>query len=208
MKIVSRFLLTGTSLCILSTVALAADPKADVLAAMKAQNDAPAYRMTMSSADTNTNASTSIILESVKPDGMHLKSVAGGKVAMEMMTDGKRTLMSQAGGELQEAPPAVAAMITQAKQTATMEAMIGQAKDIKMVGHETVNGTPTSVYTFATDMMGINSTNKLWVSDKDHRPLKSEGEGHGEMAGQKVDQKVTVAYDYDPSIKIVLPPAK
>ena len=201
-------ILLAASACLLATSAWAADPKADIVASMKAQNDAPAYRMKMTSTDPNTKAVTAITLESVNPDGMHMKTEAGGKVVMEMLTDGKRTLMSQGGGDLQDAPPQVASMIGQARKTATMEAMIQTATDVKVAGHETVNGVPTTVYTFATEMMGLHSTNKLWVSDKDHRPLKSEGEAHGDMQGQKVDQVVAVAYDYDPSIKIVLPPAK
>ena len=211
MKPASRLLLTAATACLVATTA-SADPKDDVAAAMKAQNDAPAYRMKMVSTDNNTKAVTTITLESVAPDSMHLKT-EGGPQQMEVITDGKRTLMSQGSGGLQEAPAQMGAMIGQARKSATMETMIKSAKDVKVAGHEAVNGVPATIYTFDTDMMGLHSANKLWVSDKDHRPLKSEGEAKGEMSmggqpGQKVDQMVSIAYDYDPSIKIVLPPAK
>ncbi len=213
MKFASRLLFTAASACVLSSVAWAADPKDDVVAAMKAQNDAPAYRMKMTSTDNSSKAVTSITLESVNPDGLHMKSEAGGVTTMELISDGKRTMMSQGGGALQEAPAGMSAMIGQARKSATMETMIQAAKDVKLAGHESVNGVPATIYTFGTEMMGLQSTNKLWVSDKDHRPLKSEGEAHGDVQmgsqpGQKVDQKVAIAYEYDPSIKIVLPPAK
>ena len=211
MKPVSRLLLTAASACVLSATAFA-DPKDEVAAAIKAQNDAPAYRMKMVSTDNNTKAVTTITLESVGTDSLHLKT-EGGPQQMEVITDGKRTLMSQGGGALQEAPAGMGAMIGQARKSVAMDQMIKSAKDVKVVGHDALNGVPATEYTFDTDMMGLHSTNKLWVSDKDHRPLKSEGEAKGEMAmggqpGTKVDQSVGITYDYDPSIKIELPPAK
>ena len=210
MKPASRALLATASVCLLAGTAFA-DPKDDVAAAMKAQNDAPAYRMKMTSTDNNTKAVTTITLESVSPDSLHLKT-EGGPQTMEIITDGKRTMMSQAGGALQEAPPQMGAMIGQARKSVAMDQMIKSAKDVKVVGHDPLNGVPATEYSFDTDMMGLHSTNKLWVGDKDHRPLKSEGEAKGEMSmggqpGQKVDQTVSISYDYDPSIKIELPPA-
>ena len=211
MKPVSRLLLTAALACA-GSVSVSADPKDDVAAAMKAQNDAPAYRMKMVSTDNNTKAVTTITLEAVGTDSLHLKT-EGGPQQMEVITDGKRTMMSQGGGALQEAPAGMGAMIGQARKSVAMDQMIKAAKDIKVVGHDPLNGVPATEYTFDTDMMGLHSTNKLWVSDKDHRPLKSEGVAKGEMSmggqpGQKVDQSVSIAYDYDSSIKIELPPAK
>ena len=210
MKPSSRVLFTAVSACLLTATAFA-DPKDDVAAAMKAQNDAPAYRMKMVSTDNNTKAATTITLESVSPDSLHLKT-EGGPQSMEVITDGKRTMMSQGGGALQEAPPQMGAMIGQARKSVAMDQMIKAAKDVKVVGHDPLNGVAATEYTFDTDMMGLHGTNKLWVADKDHRPLKSEGAAKGEMSmggqpGQKVDQTVSITYDYDPSIKIELPAA-
>ena len=210
MKPPIRILLTAASACLLSATAFA-DPKDDVLAAIKAQNAAPAYRMKMTSTDNNTKAVTTVTLESVNPDSLHLKT-EGGPQSMEVITDGKRTMMAQGGGALQEAPPQMGAMIGQARKSVAIDQMIKAAKDVKVAGHDPLNGVPATEYSFDTDMMGLHATNKLWVSDKDHRPLKSEGVATGEMsmggqAGQKVDQTISVTYDYDPSIKIELPPA-
>ena len=210
MKPASRALLTTASVCLLAGTAFA-DPKDDVAAAMKAQNDAPAYRMKMVSVDNNTKATTTITLESVSPDSLHLKT-EGGPQAMEVITDGKRTMMSQGGSALQEAPPQMGAMIGQARKSVAMDQMIKAAKDVKVVGHDPLDGVPATEYSFDTDMMGLHSSNKLWVSDKDHRPLKSEGVAKGEVSmggqpGQKVDTNITVSYDYDPSIKIEVPAA-
>ena len=73
-----------------------------------------------------------------------------------------------------------------------------------------MGGVPASVYSFSSDAMGMHSTTKLWVSDKDHRPLKAEGETKGQMqtgapGGQEVDRQMAITFDYDPNIKITLP---
>ena len=211
MKPVSRLLLAAALACA-ATATASADPKDEVAAAMKAQNEAPAYRMKMVSTDNNTKAVPTITLESVGTDSLHLKT-EGGPQQMEVITDGKRTMMSQGGSPLQEAPAQMGAMIGQARKSVAMDQIIKAAKDVKVVGHDPLNGQAATEYTFDTDMMGLHSTNKLWIADKDHRPLKSEGEAKGEMSmggqpGQKVDQSVAITYDYDPSIKIELPPAK
>ena len=210
MKTASRALFTAASVCLLAGTALA-DPKDDLAAAMKAQNDAPAYRMKMTSTDNNTKAVTTITLESVGTESLHLKT-EGGPQPMEVITDGKRTMMSQGGGPLQEAPPQFGAMIGQARKSVAIDQAIKSAKDVKVVGHDPLNGVPATEYSFDTDMMGLHATNELWVSDKDHRPLKSEGQAKGEVSmggqpAQKMDQTISISYDYDPSIKIELPPA-
>ena len=53
---------------------------------------------------------------------------------------------------------------------------------------------------------------RVWVADADHRPLRVEGEVNGEFklgphagAGRRVHRSSLVVYDYDPSIRIVLP---
>ena len=79
------------------------------------------------------------------------------------------------------------------------------AQNVKFVGHDTGGGTPVSVYTFDADMMGMHTAAKEWVSDKDHRPLKSESTTTGNVAGQDVNQVTSATYEYDPSIKVTMP---
>ena len=212
MKPVLRLLLTAATACLFASSARA-DARDEIAQAIKAQNDAPAYRMKVSSTDNATKILSTINLESVKPDGLHMKQETGGKVQLEVFSDGKRTLMSQGAGPLQEAPAGMGAMIAATRKTASVEAMAQTARDVAVAGHESVNGGPATAYTFSTDAMGLQSASKLWVSDADHRPLKSESTVRGElqMGGQtvqKLDRTMTITYEYDPSIQIVLPPAK
>ena len=98
----------------------------------------------------------------------------------------------------------------QAREQFSGDAVAKMAHNAKLAGHETLNGIAASVYTFDTDMMGLHSESKEWISDKDHRPIKMEGETKGSMqtgaaGGQAVDQKTTATFEYDPSIKITLP---
>ena len=51
----------------------------------------------------------------------------------------------------------------------------------------------------------MHTSTKEWVSDKDHRPIKSESVTKGNVAGRDVNQNVTATYDYDPSIKVTMP---
>ena len=209
MKFSSRLPLIAAFAASFATCA-SADPKADISAAMKAQNDAPAFRAKISTLDNSTKAATTITMESVKPDQMHVKTEMGPGMVVEMYSDGKKTVMSQGGGAYMDAPPQVAEMLGKARQQATMDTALQAAKNIQVAGHETVNGNAATVYSYDADMMGMQSTNKIWISDKDHRPLKSESGVHGSVQmgtepGPAVDMKVTTSFDYDPSIKIVMP---
>ena len=182
-----------------------ADDKDALVAAEKAAKDAPAYRMKVDSTDPTTKMATAILIEIVNPDTVHMKSEVGGQTQMEMYTDGQKVFMSQGGGQMQEAPPQVSQVMKQTKDQFSGGAVAKLAQNVKLVGHETVGGTPASVYTFDADMMGMHTTTKEWVSDKDHRPLKSESTTKGNVAGQEVNQNVTATYDYDPAIKVTMP---
>lgn len=209
MKSISRILLaTAVSACALTSSVLA-DTKDDLAAVMKAQNDAPAYRAKVATSGGPAGANMTITMEKVKPNQMHVKT-EGGPVAMEIYSDGQKTLMRQGEGAFQEAPAQMAAMLTQNSQEAMMQQAIQASKNVKVDGHDTVNGVAATVYSYDADMNGMQSSNKLWVSDKEHRPIKSESTVHGSVpaagaAGQDINMKVTSTFDYDPSIKVVMP---
>lgn len=204
---IAPFLLTAASMCVLTSSVLAGDPKDDLVAVMKAQNDAPAFRAKVVTA--GSGVSMTVTMERVKPSLLHVKT-EGGSMLMEVYSDGQKTLMNQGGGAFQEAPPQVATMLTQNSQDAMMQQAMQAAKNVKVAGHEAVNGAAATVYSYDAEMAGIQSSNKLWVSDKDHRPVKSESDVHGSLAGDDaggtaVSMKVTSTFDYDPSIKVVMP---
>ncbi len=181
------------------------DAKDALVAAEKAAKDTPAYRMKVTSTDPAKKVDTVMTVEVVNPDTMHLKSEMGGQPQMEVYSDGQKVFMSQAGGAMQEAPAQIGAMMKQTRDQLSGGAMTKLAQNAKLVGHETVGGVPASVYTFDVDMMGMHVTSKEWVSDKDHRPLKVESVTKGSVAGQDVNQNTTATYEYDPSIKVVMP---
>ena len=194
----------------ISTARAEDDAKEALKKAQKAQLDAPASRMKMISTDAENKLST-MTIEFVKPDMMYWKMEENSQVKMEMWSDGKKTFMRHGpDGEIKEAPMNMSALITQARQSGSLEALIGMAKELKFVGHEKVNGTSASVYTFKTAIMGLDSVAKIWISDADNRPLKSESETHGELKigsgpGRTTNKKSAITYEYDPSIKVVMP---
>jgi len=189
-----------------TSVARAGDDAMEALKkAQKAQLDAPASRMKVVTTDDNNKTST-VTIELAKPDMLHWTTENDGQVAMEMWADGTKTFMRQGpGGEIHESPISINSLITQARQSNTLETLVAAAQDLKFVGHENVNGTAASIYTFKSTAMGLDSTVKLWVSDADSLPLKSEAEIHRELKGHTTSKKALTTFEYGPSIKIVLP---
>lgn len=173
--------------------------------AQKTQLDAPAFRMKMASTDNETKTS-GMTIELVKPDLLYWKSEENGQVTVEMWSDGKKAYMRQGPtGEIQTAAMEISSLVTQALQVNPLETLVTKAHDLKFVEHEEVNGVATSVYSFKSLLMNMDSSVKLWVSDSDHRPIKSEIETHRELKAAPVHKKTIITYDYDPSIKIVVP---
>jgi outer membrane lipoprotein-sorting protein len=173
--------------------------------AQKAQLDAPAFRMKIVTTDDNNKTST-VTIELVKPDMLHWATEDDGKMTVEMWADGKKTYMRQGpAGEIHESPINISSLITQARQSNTLETLIAAAQDLKFVGHENVNGAPASIYTFKSTAMGLDSSVKLWVSDADNLPLKSEADTRRELKGHTTSKKSITTFEYGPSIKIIVP---
>ena len=203
MKISSWLPVASLSVVTFAAGAFAQDPMDALKQSTQSLNDVPAYRMKIVSSNPTTKQTSTITMEKVNPDKMHMKME--GPMAMELITDGHKTFMAQGGAPMTEAPAQMAQMIVEANKTNSIDMVTKMAKDVKLTGHETLGGVPASVYTFSSDMMGLHATNKMWISDKDHHPLKTEGEAKGSAGGQTVDQQTVVTFDYDPNIKITLP---
>lgn len=181
------------------------DPMEALKKTQKAQLDAPASRMKVITTEENDKTST-VTIELVQPKMLHWTTENDGKVAMEMWADGQKTYMRQGpGGDIHESPIDLNSLITQARQSNTLETFIAAAQDLKLVGHETVDGAPASIYTFKSTAMGLNSSVKLWVSDSDNLPLKSEADTSRELKGHTTSKKSVTTFEYGPSIKIVVP---
>lgn len=188
-----------------STARAEENPMEALKNAQKTQLDVPAFRVKMASTDSNTKTS-GMTIELVKPDMLYWKSEENGQVTVEMWSDGKKTYMRQGPtGEIQTAAMEIGSLVTQARQVNPLETLVTKASELKFIEHEEVNGVGASVYTFKSLLMNMDSSVKLWISDADHRPLKAEIDTHRELKAAPVRKRTVITYDYDPSIKIVVP---
>jgi hypothetical protein len=147
-----------------------------------------------------------VTVELVKPNLLYWKSEENAQVTLEMWSDGTKTYMRQGpAGEIRPAAMDVNSLITQARQVNPLETLITKARDLKFVGHEEVNGVRASVYSFKSLLTGMDSSAKLWISDAESRPLKSETQTDRGIKAAPIHKKTVTTYEYDPSIKIVVP---
>jgi hypothetical protein len=144
---------------------------------------------------------------------MHMRQEQDGKVTLEIFTDGQKTMMRRgADGPVVQAPPALNAMLSNVRRAGSLQAMAESAKDVRVAGHDVVDGQTATIYTFTADNMGVHSQSKLWISDKDALPLKAEGDSTGGIdsqnsAGVRAPRHSTIVFSYDPAITINLPTA-
>jgi TPR repeat protein len=150
---------------------------------------------------------TEITIEVVNPDQVHLREEMYGKVKRELLTDGKRLFVREGEGELKEETRDVAKKITDLQEESRMSAPKPR-DDVRLTGHETVEGEPVSIYTSTSSVLVV-TTKRLRIGDKDNRLFEESGESKGEFpfANQTVTVDVSwdKKYESDPSIKIALP---
>ena len=171
--------------------------------AVQAQLDAPAFRMRSVSTDITSNKTSAVTVELVKPNLLYWKSEENAQVTVEMWSDGKKTYMRQGpAGEIRPAAMDINSLITQARQVNPLETLITKARDLKFVGHEEVNGVRASVYTFKSLLTGMDSSAKLWISDAESRPLKSETETHRALPKPVLTSRMPCKYDAVPILEI------
>ena len=193
------------SLIVLAATARAQDDREVLRQSVEAMRRAPAYRVTV--IDSGSSASE-LSMEVVNPNLLHLRTGMG----TEVYSDG-RTILSREGasGRFEEARGNVAATVALARQMSTPDALLATATSVRFTGRDTANGQPASVYAVDALMLGMRVNARVWVADTDRRPLRLEGEVNGEVklgsrtGGRRVHRSATVTYDYDPSIRIVLP---
>ena len=193
-----------------------ADDAGDALhRAEQAQLAAPMCRVTVHSKLVDTGKTTVVVLETIRPHQMHMRQERDGKVMMEMFTDGKKTMIRRgAEGQIVEAPANVGAMVANLQTSGIFEALAEKPKEVKVAGHEAVDGQAATLYTFSTDTLGVHASSKLWISDKDALPLKGESDSTGgpadgppgsDAAGSHRHSEIT--FSYDPSITVAMPDA-
>ena len=170
--------------------------------------------MTVNTKNVGTDQASVVMVETVGSSQMHVRQERDGKVTTEMFTDGRKTMIRRGpDGPIVEAPPQVSTMIANLRMSISLRALTESANQVKVAGHEVLDGRAATIYTFTTDAMGIKANSKLWVSDKDALPLKAEEDSVGtlnaglEGADPKAHRHSEITFSYDPSITVAMPEA-
>lgn len=178
--------------------------------AIQFQKDVRAYRFKESMTDVvDGNKLVESTTEVVNPDEVHEREVVNGKLEREWFTDGKRYLIRESPeAELKEETDDAAGGIKMMQESARLPAP--KPEEVQLTGHETIDGEPVSIYT-RVSKSGTVTKETLRIADKDNRLLDRSGETKGEL--RFTDHTIPenffwhTTYEYDPSIKIVLPAA-
>jgi hypothetical protein len=207
----SRLSLVGPVVAtgLIFTVAARADDAARqaIQKALKAQLEVPAYRLKSSCLDNVKLNTHDVITEVANPDKVHTVRKWNGSVNIEAFTDGKRLLTRDGGaGEFKEQTDDPAAKIKELRDNALLGEP-GKEDDVRQKGQETIKGITASVYIITSK--SLTTTTTLWIDDSDNRVLKTVRKIKGEVSILKqttrVDMDCETTYEYDPSIKIMLP---
>lgn len=169
-----------------------ANPVQGLLTAFKGLGGVKSFRAKISTTGLPGGTQDSD-LEMVLPDRFHMTTSK-----LEMILIGK-TMYIKTGTKWQKLTQNIDLSAVDAKK---LEAELGISKDVKLVGTDVIDGTPTFVYQYTTTIKGPparTTTSKVWVGMADNLPRKRETEP---KAGQKT---TTTYYDYNANITINAP---
>ena len=217
-------------LCLAGLIAAhsaSAEDLEELAIAQKALDTAPAFRVTSTGSSSMTEGMNSSVVEVIRPDLMRVRVEMNGKVNFESFTDGKKTVVSEEGAPYKEAPPELITLLASTRSQLSIVAsnnddLSHKVGQMKFAGHETINGVPASLYsgeetdkpTDANERMPMRDMHnkvKIWISDRDHRPLQAEWNMDGTMQmepaakGEPFKQEMKLTFEYDPAMKISLP---
>lgn len=201
----------------------------DDLAILKKMTDAamaaPGSRMTSTITDRDSGTVLeTVVVEQVKPDQVHFVTTKNGKAGTEMISDGKRSLQRSGPNEpWKPLPINLSGMMKEMHNGGVgEEKMREEHGHLKLIGDDQVSGVAAKVYQLSEDQ----GPSKIWLAADDSRLLKVERDydGTGPIASPKFDgdlkslkaqlkaattqrhlHSVTTC-EYDPSIKITMPP--
>jgi hypothetical protein len=177
--------------------------EAVLLKALKAAQKAGPYRTT--TMVESPSGSITVTGEIIPPDRIHLSNNFGGQ-SSETTIIGSR-LWTKAGDTWTEAPSSPQITQTLDQFAKDPESLGVKITNVKLVGQDTVNGTPASVYSydssFGEGADAYTANAKIWIGVANGLPLKQESTG----APGGVKSKTTQVIVYDPSITIE-PPVK
>ena len=173
-----------------------------MMKAVRAQLDAKSYRAHVTTS-MGGGPENKMVIEYVAPDRYRMAGeVQGGK--QEFVIVGGAAYIKGPNGQWVKSPVNAADIVKQFRDPKVLEDM-AKTTDIKLVGPDTVDGTPTLVYEYTqNNVMGMNmkSTARTWLAVSDGMPRKTEADG--EYDGKKTKTLVTMS-DYNSDIKIEAP---
>lgn len=219
-----RFLIATLNLVALgAATAQTADDSAIMQKVMDAMKNASSERITSTVSDRDSGKVVeSAVVEREQPGKVHFVSSHNGEQS-EIIGDGQRTLRRKGPNEPWKALPVnVSAMMNSTPDQMMAETFKEEHAHLKLVGDDQINGVAAKVYDLSED----SGQSKLWLAADNSRLLKVERdyEGTGPMARPKFngDMKSLQAqlkaataqhrlhsvttFEYDPSIKITMPP--
>jgi outer membrane lipoprotein-sorting protein len=165
------------------------DPKQALLDAYHGVVKLKSYRI-ISTTTAKTTSTT--VLEYQAPD--HFRMVTDR--AETVVTPGA-TYVKYKGGRWAMAPVDVSELIARFREPKELKE-IETSQDFRLLGPETVNGTPTLVYQYVTVVDGQRTVSKAWLMAGRGLPVKKESTS--EYASEKVSS--VLDYDYDRDITI------
>ena len=179
------------------TAPAASDPQAlDALTkAMTAQLNARSFR----ARSDRPGQETSTIIEFVAPDRLHVTSDED-----EIIIVGANAWDRKPGGEWQKFPMDVSQLMASIRDPEAIQA-IRQNAEVKLVGPDTLDGMPMTVYEYTIRNIrdpGTTEHSKTWIAVADSLPRRKETEINAN--NQTVRARMTY-FDYNADIQIAPP---
>ena len=164
---------------------------------INAQMSARSFRARM---DANTDGQeVARTIEYVAPDRFHMTGEDN-----EMIVIGSNAWTRRNGGAWQKLPIDTGQIIASVRDPKMIE-QIRQNAEVKLIGPDTLDGMPTTVYQYTLrNVMGTDMTShsKTWIANADSLPRRVETEA--DIKGKT--SKATITYfDYNADIKIEPP---
>jgi hypothetical protein len=187
------------------------DARGNLAKAMQSMLDAKSYRARVESSTSSGTTSTTSI-EFVAPDHFHLTREATTPghppTKRETIVVGAETWMKMGDAPWQKFPADLSDTIKQFRDPEVIN-QIAKSLDVKVVGTEVLEGTPTTIYQYTLgnpDNKDFNISAKTWVGAGDGLPHKTESEGDLNLAGRQIHTKSIITYyDYGADITINKP---
>ena len=192
------------------TAKASSDPRGALAESLNSMLAAKSYRARVVS--SSSQGATNVVAEFVAPDRFHLTTnleVPGqGNTTHETIVVGKDTYVKMGNTPWRKFPANLGDMISKFRDP-KMLAELSKGADVKFIGAETLDGSPTFIYQYtftSPENKDFKGSSKTWVGMSDNLPRKTETEGEMNLDGKPVITKTTITYsDFGSDIKIEPP---